>query len=327
METVDSSKILDATQIEPKSKHAKIIERFLGLKKNDFFILRNDHDPVPLYYQFQSECPGTFTWEYLSKGPQNWETKITRIIEEEASCLSGAYNQTIGEIVAADYRTAEVFSKYGLDFCCNGQKTIKEACAIAAADYDIILKDLGNLEQMSIPKLDKFNKWELDFLADYIIHNHHAYVKENKQMMLDLTEKIATVHGAHHPELTKIASMFRNMVELLESHMVKEESTLFPYVKQLVAAQKKGIKIEKPPFQTIQNPINQMEKEHDDAGTEMEMIRKLSQNFLVPEDGCNTYRVTYAKLEEFEKDLHQHVHLENNILFKKALAVEQGVLA
>lgn len=321
METIDASKIIDATKIEPRFKHETIINRFLSLGKDEFFLLHNDHDPVPLYYQFQAEYPDTFTWKYIEKGPEVWEVLVTKTVGE-----STAAEPTVGDLVAEDYRRAEVFSKFGLDFCCNGEKSVAAACKDIDADVDEVNKALKALEGETTTKMDKFNKWELDFLIDYIINNHHSYVKESTPMLYELTEKIAKVHGAHHPELIEMAPLFKKVTELFHSHMVKEESTLFPYVKKLVEAKKAGTKVDKPPFQTIQNPINQMEKEHDDTGAEMDVIRKLSNDYLVPEDGCNTYRLTFAKLEEFEKDLHQHVHLENNILFKKALALEKEVL-
>ena len=168
-----------------------------------------------------------------------------------------------------------------------------------------------------------FNELDPRFLVDYILNIHHAYVRKNAPLLIEFTTKVARVHGQANPEVIEIAELFKELVSELELHMMKEENILFPYIKRLVAFQGSNKAWDKPPFGSVQNPISMMEMEHEHAGNAMAEIRKLSNHFTPPEHACTTYRVSYLKLKEFEEDLHKHVHLENNILFPKASALEQ----
>lgn len=232
-------------------------------------------------------------------------------------------NKTVGEIVAEDYRWAEIFKKHGIDFCCGGKKPLNVVCAEKQIDLQQLIEKYKTLVQQgdSHPS-QSFRDWEADFLADYIVNVHHKYVSENIPLLHEFTQKVARVHGAAHPELVEIAKLFEAVAQEMTMHMRKEELILFPYIKRLVAAQKNQQPLAAPPFGTVENPIRMMEEEHDRAGELMKKIGELSGQFTPPQDACNTYRVTYAKLKEFEEDLHQHVHLENNILFPKAMAME-----
>lgn len=314
---------LDVTKIEPRLKHPTIFEKFAGLCENEHFILHNDHDPMPLRFQMQSELGKVFTWEYILQGPEVWEVKITKTpLQEEVEDRS-----TIGELVVEDYRKAEVFRKHGLDFCCGGKRSVQEACVKRGVDYKLVKADLDELDRDQGTSKENFNDWELDFLCDFIVNKHHKYVTEAIPMLLEFSAKVARVHGERHPETIDIAHYFKNVADELLSHMPKEEGVLFPYIKQLVAAKRAGTTVPKPDFGTIVNPINMMEAEHLDAGDDMEKVHDLSNVYQPPADACNTFRVLYAKLAEFEKDLHQHIHLENNILFKKSIELEKEVMA
>src|SRR5690554_1083243 len=314
---------LDVTKIEPRLKHPTIFEKFAGLCENEHFILHNDHDPLPLRFQMQSELGKVFTWEYILQGPEVWEVKITKTpLQEEIEDRS-----TIGELVVEDYRKAEVFRKHGLDFCCGGKRSVQEACAKRGVDYQLVKADLDELDRDQGSSKENFNDWELDFMCDFIVNTHHKYITQSVPMLLEYSAKVARVHGNSHPETIEIAAAFKNVAEELLNHMPKEEGVLFPYIKELVQAKREGKKMEKPSFGTIVNPINMMEAEHVETGDEMEIVRDLSNVYQPPADACNTYRVLYGKLAEFEKDLHQHIHLENNILFKKAIELEKEVMA
>jgi len=310
---------LDVTKIEPRLKHPTIFQHYDALLGGEAFIIHNDHDPKPLYYQLIAERGETFNWEYLDEGPEFWKVRITKLNLGEKS-------STIGELVAADYRKAEVFRKFGLDFCCGGAKTLKDACSKRGVNVEEVEAALEQIENMPITSGQDFNSWSLDFLADYILATHHKYVVNSLPMLYELTRKVARVHGDRHPELLEIASHFNNVAEELSSHMQKEEHILFPYIKELYNAKVAGSKISPPPFGTIQNPINMMEAEHVAVGDEFETIKTLSNNYTLPVDACTSYRVLFSKLEEFEKDLHQHIHLENNILFPKAIELEKELL-
>jgi len=232
-------------------------------------------------------------------------------------------NQTVGGLVAEDYRAAGVFKQYGIDFCCGGKKTVAEVCAQKGVPLEDLEEKLAHLDERPARQRLQFNEWALPFLIDYIINIHHTYVQEKLPQLLEYSRKVAKVHGHAYPETTIISDKLELLAEELFAHLRKEELILFPYVKELWKARELGETVVAPPFQTAQNPIRAMEAEHEFAGTIMAEIRELSKDFTLPEGACNTYRVLYALLEAFEEDLHQHVHLENNILFPQAVELER----
>lgn len=233
-------------------------------------------------------------------------------------------NKPIGEIVRDDYRTAEVFKKFNIDFCCGGKKTIEEVCStnnISVGEFTNALSE--TLNKTGFDKGYNFKDWEPDFLANYIVNVHHKYVAENIPLLLEFTQKIVRVHGERHPELQQIAGLFADVATELQHHMMKEERILFPYIAKLQAAFKSKSTPGPSPFGTVRNPIAMMEMEHDNAGSLLKQMREISSNYKLPEDACGAYTVTYQKLDEFENDLRQHIHLENNILFPRAIELEE----
>lgn len=234
---------------------------------------------------------------------------------------------TIGEMVVADYRKAEVFRKYGIDYCCGGKKTVSEVCLSKGLDPQSIQEELAELDKKPDTADQDFNNRALDVLADHIVRRHHGYVAAALPMLHELTAKVARVHGERHPELLDIARHFEAVAGELRMHMQKEEQVLFPYITKMVEAQRESLPAPRPFFGTIENPIRIMEAEHETAGEGMEAIRRLSGDYTPPEGACTSYRVLFAKLDEFEQDLHQHVHLENNILFPKSIALEKVLFA
>lgn len=232
-------------------------------------------------------------------------------------------DQIIGELVANDYRTAAVFKKYGIDFCCQGSRTIGDACASDQIDDHIVLSDLNALLEAPSANTTDYSSWPLDLLADYIEKKHHRYVVEKSLEIKPYLNKICSVHGGRHPELLTIKDHFNATADALAQHMKKEELILFPFVRQMVQAQQDHSKLEVAPFDTIENPISMMMEEHTTEGDRLRQIETLSNHYTPPADACNTYMVTIALLKEFEQDLHLHIHLENNILFPKAIALEK----
>jgi len=310
---------LDVTVIEPRLKHSSIFEKYDALESGQSFVIHNDHDPKPLYYQLIEERGRSFNWEYLKQGPEFWEVKITKLNE-------GARSMTIGELVAEDIKRAEVFRSFGLDFCCGGGKSVREACREKGINPGEVENALENIAKEPNLIKQNFNDWELDFLADYIVNIHHKYVSESLPMLHEISAKVAEVHRQDHPEVVDVASLFQAVAEELTMHMHKEENILFPYIKSLASVNRDKVRIAPPPFGSIANPIRMMEAEHESAGGNMDEIRQLSNSFNAPSDACATYRLLYMKLEEFEHDLHQHIHLENNILFPKAEQLERELL-
>ncbi|ELR72005.1 Nitric oxide-dependent regulator DnrN or NorA [Fulvivirga imtechensis AK7] len=300
--------LLDVRIIEPKLKHPTIFQRFDELETGEQLTIVNDHDPLPLYYQFKAERPEQFEWNYLQEGPDAWRVGITKT----------AQIKTVADVLVDNPKAATVFKKYNIDFCCKGARPLDEACAEAGVRSDEILQEIDKAEE--IPQFNmRANEWSLDFLTEYIVNNHHKYVRDNAQDLENLADKVAQVHGEFHPELIEIAGIVSEITEDLLEHMEKEEQVLFPAIRTMVSKGKVHF-----PFGSIRNPIMMMEDEHSEAGQGFDDIRRLSEQYTIPEDACASYRLLFEKLQAFEDDLHQHVHLENNILFPKAIALEDS---
>ncbi len=235
------------------------------------------------------------------------------------------YQKTIGEWVADDYRTAAVFKSFGIDFCCKGGRTIQEACTaknIPESEVEIALAE--KLRDRPEHSDIDFKAWPMDLLADYIEKTHHRYVQRTIEELKPYLTKISAVHGDTNPKLHEIKQLFFDFAGELTAHMKKEEFILFPYVRKLGKHLNDGDDVEAPQFGTVKNPIKMMMAEHEAEGDRFEEIARLTNNYTPPDHACNTYRVTFALLQEFENDLHRHIHLENNILFPKAVEMEES---
>jgi regulator of cell morphogenesis and NO signaling len=223
--------------------------------------------------------------------------------------------RSIGEIVAEDFRTAVIFRKAGIDFCCGGKKSIGEACLEKSVNPSALISQLEEIGKTPTSLLDNFNLWKLDFLCDYIMNIHHRFVLANLPELVFYTEKIARVHGEHHPELKEVAELFSKINTELLQHLKMEEEVLFPAIKHALNGDDATAR------ETIRSEVTRMTGEHEFAGNAMDTINILTSGYSIPEDACNTYRVALQMLEKFEDDLHIHVHLENNILYPKALLI------
>lgn len=232
----------------------------------------------------------------------------------------------VGKIVAEDHRAASVFGNHSIDFCCNGNRTVADACIEKDLDPGMVLCELNKILEEPEKEKTYFNSWPLDLLADYIEKKHHRYVETKIGEIRPYLEKIIFVHGDKHPELSEINDIFNNSAGELAMHMKKEELVLFPYIRKMVKAKENHEELAPVHFGTIQNPVAMMMLDHDGEGKSFRAIRALSNDYTAPEDACNTYRVTFSLLNEFEEDLHQHIHLENNILFPKAIELENELI-
>lgn len=230
--------------------------------------------------------------------------------------------KTIGDFVAENFRTAEVFKKYHIDFCCKGGRTVEEACDNKKVSPEQIYQELEEIANRKSEDID-FNSWPLDLLADYVEKTHHKYVEEKSAMLIPYLNKLCKVHGERHPELFEINELFIGSAQDLAAHMKKEELILFPFIKQMVEAKKNGEPLPAPRFGTVENPVAMMKHEHEAEGERFVKIAELTNDYEFPDDACGTYQVTYKMLEDFQNDLHKHIHLENNILFPKAIAMEK----
>ena len=234
-------------------------------------------------------------------------------------------NTIVGDLVADNYKAATIFSNYKIDFCCNGNRSLETVCSDNELDLEsliINLKETFKTENNS----DDYQKWDIGFLADYVYNNHHIYVENKIPEIKQYLNKICSVHGAEHPELFEINNLFIGASDALTLHMKKEELILFPYFKKLAVAFKNNSDMDLPGFGTVKNPIAIMHQDHDTEGDRFREISKLTNNYTPPTDACNSYKTTFALLKEFEADLHKHIHIENNILFKKAIEIETQLL-
>jgi regulator of cell morphogenesis and NO signaling len=222
-------------------------------------------------------------------------------------------NAMLGELVTDDFRIAEVFKHAGIDFCCGGKKTLAQACREKNVDLKSLEEEIRAIGQAPALSNVNFKDWDPGFLADYIINTHHKYVLKTLPDLVYYTRKIASVHGSQHPELIEVAKLFEETGRELQQHLQKEEEVLFPAIRS--AIQHSTVELQS----VISSEIERMSGEHEFAGGAMDKINELTSGYLVPEDGCNSYQVAFKMLRQFEDDLHIHVHLENNILYPKAL--------
>ena len=236
--------------------------------------------------------------------------------------MNNTLDKTVGELVAEDYRTAQVFKNHKIDFCCKGNRTLPEVVANNGIKLQSILEELQAVKNSKKSDQPDFKTWPLDLLIDYIEKKHHRYVEHQIPVLKQYLSKLCKVHGTQHPELHQISEHFHTSASELSMHMKKEELVLFPWIRKMLNGYPGPSTRTKAPSETVRTPIKVMMEEHDNEGERFRKIAALSQNYTPPSDACNTYRVTFALLKEFEDDLHRHIHLENNILFPKAEVLE-----
>jgi len=234
---------------------------------------------------------------------------------------SSDINRSVGEIVADDYRTAKVFEKYGVDYCCGGKTTLSDICLEQGIDRAEIVQEIEAVKNTPIERSQNYAAWTNSFLADYIINTHHTYLKENLDQIAAYTTKIAQVHGEKHPEVREIAALFAKIVTDLSAHLREEEEVCFPAIKRVEEAKKLGKSPSVEDIETIARTLEKFDVEHNEVGEAAHKIRRLANDYALPDDACNTFMITYQKLKEFEEDLHKHVHLENNVLFPKVSVI------
>ncbi|MEO7044823.1 MAG: iron-sulfur cluster repair di-iron protein [Ferruginibacter sp.] len=239
--------------------------------------------------------------------------------------MTNLKEKMIGEIVAEDYRTAAIFKNHGIDFCFNGNISIDEACMPQKINKEKLISALKDITKNRKQITSDFQSWPLDLLINYIEKKHHRYVRLQLPMLQEYLDKICKVHGESHPELFEIRDLFIHSEMELMVHMQKEEKVLFPFIMKMIEESAEGHLSINAAFGSLEMPISNMMHEHQTEGERFKKIKELSNNYTTPDDGCNTYRVAYSLLQEFENDLHLHLHLENNILFPKAVEMEAAL--
>jgi regulator of cell morphogenesis and NO signaling len=238
--------------------------------------------------------------------------------------MTTTMTNTIREIVLENPHATRVFAKLGIDYCCGGGKSLEEACRAA----NLPLAEVQHqLDHESVAGISAEKNWQVEpltELAQHIVQKHHSYVKASLPRIAALFEKVCAKHGASHSELNHQRTVFHGLNQELSTHLMKEEAMLFPYIERMEEAVLQGDPILPAPFGTVANPVHMMMLEHDNAGGALRALRQSSCDYTLPADSCMSYQTLYRELQEFEADLHQHIHLENNILFPRALALEQG---
>lgn len=235
---------------------------------------------------------------------------------------------TVREVALSIPAATRVFEKLGIDYCCGGGKSLEQACGAANLQVQSVVELLRSAETSSEARLvTPRTDWTNAPLADLIQHikqTHHSYTRDETARLAQLFEKVCRVHGDAHRELNEIHAAFQALSQELTTHMMKEEYVLFPYIERLEEAVIGGDSVVPAPFGTVRNPVSMMEHEHETAGNLLRQMRTLSNGYIPPPQACTSYKTLYSALAEFERDLHQHIHLENNILFPRAIALENN---
>ncbi len=233
--------------------------------------------------------------------------------------------KTVREIAVESPESVRVFESLGIDYCCGGKRPLSDACSHARVDVDRVLELLATASRDS--QAPEAGGWDQKPLGDLIVHiveTHHGFVRRETPRIASLLTKVAAKHGPLHPEINQIEPLFTAIGQELATHMLKEEQVLFPYIARMEQATLSGNPLPEAFFGSVQRPIANMVAEHDDAGALLSQIRELSHGYTAPNGVCPTFLALYAGLEEFERDLHQHIHLENNILFPRAIEMEKA---
>jgi regulator of cell morphogenesis and NO signaling len=239
--------------------------------------------------------------------------------------MTGTLQTPIRDLVARDFRAARLLERRGIDFCCRGAQSLDAGCRAAGVDGGEIARELDALLATPASGAPRFQEWDLGVLAAYIVDVHHTRVREMLPALSRHARKTERVHGGTHPELARVAALVEEIGAEMTAHMMKEEQILFPYIAALERAAAGSGPTPVAPFGTIEHAIRMMEREHESSGDAMAEIRQLTDGYRPPAGACATYRVCLQELEAFETDLHTHVHLENNILFPRAVTVEAAL--
>jgi regulator of cell morphogenesis and NO signaling len=233
-------------------------------------------------------------------------------------------NRTLRDIVCENFNAATLLDGYGLDYCCNGGQTLDDACSERGIESQIVLSDLFHLDTDSSSQ--RYFRWDVSFLIDYILNNHHSFIRDSAPIISTHLKKSVLVHGDNHPEVREVDSIFTICCVGLFDHLLKEEQILFPFIKKLQMLEKTSEALPATTFGMIEQPISVMLHEHETVGGELRQIRELLNDYSVPDDACTTLQLVYKELEAFESDIHKHVFLENTILFPKAIRLEKDLL-
>lgn len=238
--------------------------------------------------------------------------------------MSVSTMNTVRELAVMVPGATRVFEQFGIDYCCGGGHTLSEACQKSSVPVAKVVEQLEAAEHAVNPG-DKLRDWQaesLTALAAHIVETHHIFTKQELARLEKLLDKVCSRHGENHPELQPLSQLFQHLKHELIPHMLKEEQVLFPYVARMEEAVSEQRAVPPPFFVTVRNPVRMMSTEHDTAGDLLREMRQITNGYAIPADACISFQTLYQALQELETDLHQHIHLENNILFPRAIEME-----
>lgn len=238
--------------------------------------------------------------------------------------MNNIAEKTIREIALSAPATTRVFEEFKIDYCCGGRKSIADACATAGLDPAVLTERINTVMNAAKSETDADHPEDKKptVLIGYILAKHHIFTAQEIGRLVPIMEKVISRHGEKHPELLKLGQVFEDLCNSLLPHMQKEENVLFPYIQTLEASVERGLSMGTPHFGTVQNPIRMMMAEHDTDGERLEQMRKITNDYKLPEGACPTYTALFAGMQDLERDLHRHIHLENNVLFPAAAKLE-----
>lgn len=313
---MDTPEIIDITAIEPGLKHPVIFEKFDALRPENAMIIIDDHEPGPLFHLLLNKRGKAFQWKVPENGPAIWRIEIIK----KAISSDG---DTIGKIVSREYRKAQVFKSLDIDFSCSGNKTIKQACEEKGLSDEEVWLQLAEIDSVAPEKEANYLSWDIAFLTNYIIEFHHRFVSTQTRFITELAYKVAESDRVRNPEIKQVADLFANTGKTLELKGAEEETILFPYLTMLNTAYKSGAKIKEADFGHISELLYLMQADSGKVAEDFRLIRQLTNGYVAPIYTSNTCSILYKLLAAYEEDMHLHLHLENNILFPKALEMEE----
>jgi len=306
--------IFDIRMIDPSGMHTDIFEKLSELAIGQSIVIMHDQDLRPLYFRLLAECELAFTWQTLDEGAEVWRVRLTRKTE-------AANNETIGDIVSKDYRYATVFKRLGIDFSCNGRKTLEEVCY----DNQLNIDDLRHQLVMCLaqPAIQTINllSWTPAFLCRYLVNLNHQYIKINTPFISELAQKVAGSYRDSHPQIGQASTIFFNAGVVLTRDILSEETSLFPDVVKLSECYNKGCMLNEDVTGDILGTFYAMMASHEKIASDFRLIRRLTNNYQVPRYVSSSYNILYKLLQDYEADLLFNFHLENNLLFPKVKAI------
>jgi regulator of cell morphogenesis and NO signaling len=234
----------------------------------------------------------------------------------------------ITDIVMSDYRTASIFRKYEIEYCCGGKWPLSLICETRGLDINMLMDELHNATRtIHVPNSLQFADWSIDFLVEYIVNVHHNYLKNMMDSMRMQLKNFTREHAAEYPDLAEVDKIFHQLATELLPHLIEEEEIIFPYIRHIAHAYNDNDSYGNLLVRTMRKPLEAfMEKEHSFTGKQLTRMRELTQNYEPPKNACIQHRVIFSVLKDLDNDLAQHLHLENNILFPKAVAMEKELL-